>query len=191
MRPCASTGTFVTRVRPKPSIPSALVTLGCTSSLTITVTGGAPNMPSASTFQPARSSTVCLAAASAVKLATVAPVTNAPPHPAGSPNSSTSQLSAVCSMTASAGVTACRAVFWSQAVASQFAARATGSEPPMTNPKNRGPAIATDAGEPTSSSRASVSCGSLGCPGNGPASRSTPATAAADGATERASSPSR
>ena len=48
---------------------------GCTSSPTITVIGGAPNRPSASTSQPARASTAWRAAASAVKLAIVAPVT--------------------------------------------------------------------------------------------------------------------
>jgi hypothetical protein len=37
------------------------------------------------------------------------------------------------------------------AVASQFAATVAGNEPPMTNPKNRGPADAMVAGEKYSS----------------------------------------
>ena len=64
------------------------------------------------------------------------------------------------SIAAIAGVTSFIAVFWSQAVVSQFAATVTGMEPPITKPKKRGPAIATDAGEPISSSIASVSASS-------------------------------
>ena len=57
--------------------------------------------------------------------------------------------------------------FWSQAVASQLAPRAAGSEPPITKPKNRRPAIPMVAGEPTSSSRAMTSSGLLGSSGSG------------------------
>ena len=39
-----------------------------------------------------------------------------------------------------------RPVFWSHAVASQFAASDTGSAPPMTKPKKRGPAMPIVAG---------------------------------------------
>ena len=38
-------------------------------------------------------------------------------------------------MTATAGLITCMALFWSQADTSQSAARATGSVPPLTNPK--------------------------------------------------------
>ncbi len=53
------------------------------------------------------------------------------------------------SSTVEIGVATNRPAFWSQALASQFAASAAGSEPPITNPKKRGPAVATVAGEPT------------------------------------------
>ena len=55
----------------EPEHSQAFNRLGCASSPAITVIGGAPNSPSASTFQPARASTACRAAASAVKFATV------------------------------------------------------------------------------------------------------------------------
>ncbi len=66
-----------------PSMPSDLMRDGWASWLTTTWTAGAPKSPWASTSQPTRCSTAWRAAASAVKLATVAPVTNAPPQPAG------------------------------------------------------------------------------------------------------------
>src|SRR3982751_1574134 len=83
IRPWLSTGTFTTRLRPRPSRPNDLVTEGCASALTITVIGGAPKSPSASAFQPACLSTLWRAAASAQKFATVAPVTKAPLHSGG------------------------------------------------------------------------------------------------------------
>jgi glycosyltransferase involved in cell wall biosynthesis len=46
--------------------------------------------------------------------------------------------------------------------ASMVAATVAGRDPPMTHPKKRGPSVATVAGEPTSSRRASTSCGSVG-----------------------------
>ena len=87
-RPWASTGTRVRRLRPRPSSPMDLNRVGWASSPTITVIGGAPNRPWASTFQPAFLSTAPRAAASAVKLAMVAPVTKAPAQVAGRPSSS-------------------------------------------------------------------------------------------------------
>ena len=84
MRPCPSTGTRTSRLRPKPTSPSALISVGCASSPITTVIGGAPKRPSASTSQPWPASTACRAAASALKLAIVAPVTKAAPQPAGS-----------------------------------------------------------------------------------------------------------
>src|SRR6184192_3608563 len=71
MRPWPSTGTRITRSRPRPTSVSALRTLTCTSSLTTTVIGGAPNKPLVSTFQPRRASRACRAAASPEKFACV------------------------------------------------------------------------------------------------------------------------
>ena len=75
------------------------------------VIGGAPNRPSDSTFQPARSSTAWRAAASAVKLEIVAPVTNPPVVPGGKSNSSLSHASAIRSSRATPGVEATKAAF--------------------------------------------------------------------------------
>ena len=83
MRPWPSTGRTSARDRPRPSSPSTRRTVACTSAPTTTVSGGAPCRPSLSTSQPARASTACRAAASAVKLAIVAPTTNAPALSAG------------------------------------------------------------------------------------------------------------
>ena len=77
------------------------------------------------------------------------------------------------------------AVFWSQALASQPAAWATGSVPPVTNPKYLGPALAIVAGEPISSSSASTSAGSRPDAGSGKSSSRRALTASADGATGR------
>lgn len=49
---------------------------------------------------------------------------------------------------------------WSHAPASQFAASVTGSDPPITNPKYRPPALATVAADPTRSRVASCSSAS-------------------------------
>ena len=111
IRPCASVATRRTRSRPSPSMPSDLNSVGCASSLTTSVTGGAPIRPSASTFQPTSARTRCRAAASAVKFATVAPVTKPAPLPAGSPSRSTSHSMATCSIVAAAGVTSCMTTF--------------------------------------------------------------------------------
>ena len=191
IRPCASTGTVTTRERPSPSRPSDLTSVGCASSPTTTVIGGAPNSPCASTSHPARASSAWRAAASAVKLATVAPVTNPPPHSGGSPSTSSSQRRLMRSSSAVAGVTACSPVFWSQAPARQFAATVTGSAAPITNPKKRGPAIAMVAGEPISSSRRRTTAGSVGPSGSGASHSARRASAAGSGATRRSPSPSR
>ena len=60
---------------------------------------------------------------------------------------------------------------------SQAAAWAIGSAPPVTNPKYRGPPLATVAGEPYSSSRASTEPASRPVPGSAKSSRSSAATA--------------
>ncbi len=70
-----------------------------------------------------------------MKWAIVAPVVNPTDVPAGSPSSSTSQSAATSSTTEAAGVPRYRPTFCSQVEVSQSAARAAGTEPPMTNPK--------------------------------------------------------
>ena len=113
----------------------------------------------------------------------------APQVPSGRPAASITQRSAAASSATVAGVAAAKAVFWSQAEAIQSAARPTGYEPPMTQPKNREPAMAIVAGAATSASRRSASSGSPGPDGSGPSRglRSTPLS----GATGLSSMPSR
>ena len=128
---------------PEPEVAQARSTAAWRSPPTTTVTGGAPNRPSTSTSQPACSSTWWRAAMRPVTLAICAPVTKAPDPFTGSPRSSRNHPRTTSSMTATAGVITCMAAFWSQADTNQSAATATGSEPPLTNPKYRGPAVAT------------------------------------------------
>ena len=64
----------------------------------------------------------------------------------GSPKSSISQRAATISSCALSGALTTIAAFWSQAVASQFAATVTGSAAPVTNPKKRPPVDAMVAG---------------------------------------------
>jgi hypothetical protein len=135
IRPCSSAATRCTLDRPSPSICSDAKIVTWLSSLVTTAIGGAPMRPSSSTFQPAFSSTAWRAAASAVKLAIVAPVANPTLEPAGSPKMSISQLAAISSTTAAAGDRAYSPAFWSQVLVSQSAARAAGTPPPTTNPK--------------------------------------------------------
>ena len=54
MRPCSSVGIRVTRSRPKPRYWSAVSSVECTSSPTMTWISGAPYRPRASTSQPIR-----------------------------------------------------------------------------------------------------------------------------------------
>ena len=174
-----------------PRNPRDLKIVGCASAPTTTLIAGAPHCPSASTFQPAFCSTAWRAAASAEKFAIVAPVTNAPPHSDGNPKRSNSQRRVTCSIRAVAGVGAYSPVFWSQAPASQLAAKVTGSEPPMTKPKKRGPAIAVVAGEQVSSSCSITCSGGVGASGMGSSSAESLATALGSGPTLRASRDSR
>jgi hypothetical protein len=67
-------------------------------------------------------------------------VTNLTPLAAGRPRRSRTQPAATTSATVSAEATGVPPQFWSQADVSQSAATATGSAPPMTKPKQRGPA---------------------------------------------------
>ena len=107
----------------------------CTSAPATTVTGGAPISPCPAASQPCRARTASRAAARQVALAMVAPVTKPPPAPSGRPSSSVTQRSATASSRAAAGDMTVRPAFWSQAAISQAAATATGSAPPVTNPK--------------------------------------------------------
>ena len=61
-----------------PALPSAFKTEECASALAKTLNSGAPKRPSSSTFHPFSASMLCRAAAKQMKLAIVAPVTNAP-----------------------------------------------------------------------------------------------------------------
>ncbi len=166
-------------------------TVVCTSAPVTTVTGGAPTSPSAAASQPWRANTASRALARQVALAIVAPLTKPPPLPGGSPSSSTIHRSATSSRRAAVGDIAASAAFWSHAALNQAAAWAMGSVPPFTNPKNLGPALATVAGEPTSSSSASTSEGGRPAGGRSVSRRSRAATAAALGATLRSRSDSR
>jgi hypothetical protein len=121
----------------------------------------------------------------------VAPVTKPAPVPSGRPSSSTSQRNATSSMVAVAGEPGHPAAFWSQVPASQFAATVAGSDPPVTQPKKRPPVVAIVAGDPASSSSASVAAGSLGPSGSASSKRANPWIAADAGATPRLSSVSR
>jgi hypothetical protein len=76
-------------------------------------------------------------------------------------------------------------------VASQWLATLTGSDPPVTKPKKRPPALAIVAGDPISSSVLSVSIAGCGPAGKGSSSWASRASACGCGATARASRASR
>ena len=191
MRPSPSTGTRTTRSRPSPSSVSALSRLTWTWSPTTTMIGGAPNNPCASTSHPARASTAWRAAASAVKFAIVAPVTNAPAVPCRQRQHVDQPAEGNFFQRRRDGELTIRPAFWSHAPASQFAATVTGSAPPTTKPKYRPPAEATVAGEPRSSRSARTASGSVGSFGSGPPKSARREMADAVGDTRRSSSPRR
>ena len=124
-------------------------------------------------------------------LAIVPPVTKPATVVSGRPKRSISQRCATCSSTAATGDAVKAPAFWSHAVASQAAATVTGCEPPMTKPKNLGPADAIVAGEPASSRSAMTRSGSSGCSGSRSSKRSSAARASGSGATLRSGSPLR
>jgi hypothetical protein len=62
-------------------------------------------------------------------------VTRRPPQPGGNPSASINQPSAISSSALATGDIIRSPEFWSQAPASQFAANAAGSVPPVTKPK--------------------------------------------------------
>ena len=135
IRPCSSAATTSIAARPNPSSRSARHTVTCASSPASTRIAGAPPRPRSSTSQPARVSTLPRAAASPVTFAICAPVVSPAPDSAGSPSRSSSQPQATSSTTDAAGEETALKPFWSHAEASQSAASAAGSAPPVTNPK--------------------------------------------------------
>src|SRR3990172_8292528 len=126
IRPWLSTGTRITRSRPSPTIPNALISEGWTSSPTTTVTSGAPNRPWAVESQPTSERTWDRAADRVVTWATVVPVTKAPQVVLGNPLAWMIHRNALASSATEPGVASADAEFWSQAEVSQSAARATG-----------------------------------------------------------------
>ena len=114
---------------------SARHTVTCASAPANTRSGGEPTSPRSSTSQPARASRVCRAAARPVTFAICAPVVSPAPLSAGRPSTSSSQPHAISSTTEAAGDDTALNEFWSHAEASQSAASAAGSAPPVTNPK--------------------------------------------------------
>ena len=109
-------------------------------------TRGAPASPSRSTSHPPRCEHPVPAAARPTVLAACAPVTNPTDAVAGRPSSSLSQPPATSSTDGRGRRERRVERHWSQPTASMSAAVAAGSEPPMTNPKKRGPAVRDQPG---------------------------------------------
>ena len=135
MRPWPSAATRITRSVPRPSILRATNSVAWASSPATTVTGGAPKSPRASTSHPACRSTSWRAAARQVKFAIWQPVTKPTEDSRGRSASSRIQSQSVSSTTPAAGEAMESTAFWSQAEASQSAARDAGRDPPVTKPK--------------------------------------------------------
>ena len=147
------------------------------SSPTTTWISGAPNRPRASTSQPARSSTACRAAARQVKLAIWQPVTKPDAgvarqveqlqEPAARPPPRRPSWPARARRSRCSGPRR-----WS----ASRRATATGSEPPTTKPKKRGPADATRPGSAARARSSSTASGACPRSGSGPpnAARSSP-----------------
>ncbi|MCW2859740.1 MAG: hypothetical protein JWP48_1448 [Actinoallomurus sp.] len=103
----------------------------------------------------------------------------------GIPSSSFSQTPAAASAAMAAGDVTALCAFWSQPAARMSAAVAAGNAPPMTNPKYRGPALATRPGAAAASRSASTCSGGEGAEGNGPENASTNAPWSIDTPTGR------
>src|SRR6267143_16038 len=147
--------------------------------------------PWAATSQPARASTCWRAAARQVVLAIWPPVTIPIPVPEDSPNSSVNQPITVSSTTAAAGESTNRPAFWSHALVSQSAPTAAGRLPPITKPKNRGPAVPTNPGSARFASSSITRPAGSPCSGSGPPRATRIASAPAAAPTGRALTPSR
>src|SRR5467141_602529 len=163
----------------------------CASSPASTATSGARLRPWAATFQPARASTCWRAAARQVVLAICPPVTIPIPVPAGSPNSPVNQAITVSSTTAAAGESTKRPAFWSHALVSQSAPTAAGRLPPITKPKNRGPAVPTNPGSARFASSSITRPAGSPCSGSGPPRAARIASGPAAAPTGRPLTPSR
>src|SRR5215467_9002142 len=151
----------------------------------MTSMAGAPKRPSSSTFHPSRANNADRAAARLQKFAAVAHVTKPPSQPAGNRKASQTQLKTISSSSAAAGDITRKHAFCPQAPASQFAASAAGSTPPMTKPKYLPPVIATVAGDASSSRTSITFCGSMGAAGNSSRNRASASTDSAAGPTLR------
>jgi GNAT superfamily N-acetyltransferase len=79
----------------------------------------------------------------------------------GIPSRSFSQASAAASAAIAAGDVTALVAIWSQPAARMSAAVATGNAPPTTNPKYRGPALATRPGSATATRSASTCSGAF------------------------------
>ena len=141
--------------------PSALNSVGCASSPTTTVIGGAPNSPSASTSQPARCEHRVARGGERGEVGhRGAGDEGAARSPRGRPSSVEQPAQRDRLERGGRGrrrVAGRRSGPTRRRASSRPAP--PGSEPPMTKPKKRGPAIAIVAGEPISSSSASTSAG--------------------------------
>src|SRR5260370_17303430 len=156
IRPCPSDPTIVTRLFPNPARLSAFSIDACTSAPTTTSIGGAPNIPSSATSQPALFSNAYRAAASAVKFAVVAQVTSPPSQSAGKFSASQIHRNTTSSSSAPIGDITRNATFWSHTPASQFAPSAAGKTPPITYPQYLPPVLPTAPAAPNSPTTATT-----------------------------------
>ena len=88
---------------------------------------------------------------------------------AGMPSSSFSQAPTASSAAMAAGDMTALNAFWSQPDVRMSAAVAASREPPMTNPKYRGPAVATSPPSAALTRLSITSLGGVGPSGRGPA----------------------
>ncbi len=117
--------------------------------------------------------------------ASCAPVTKPTDAGSGIPSSSLSQPPATSSAAAAAGDSTGLNAHWSHPEASMSAAVAAGSAPPMTNPKNRGPALDIRPPSAASTRSWSTSDGAVGCFANGPPNARRRASMSRVGTTRR------
>ena len=92
-------------------------------------------------------------------------------------------------MAAAAGVSALMPAFWSQVEVSTSAPRAAGRCPPITKPKNRGPAVPASPGSAVVASSSSTATGSAPDSGIGPSKASSICSNVARGHTGRSRQP--
>ncbi len=168
MSPMGLMATSVMDACPRPRWRIALSRERCLFSLVRMRIRGAPNKPSFSAFHPAFCNTPCRAAASAVTCAIWHPVVNAKEDVCGRSNSCFSHSPAISSIMLAAGATVNIPAFWSQADTSQSAASAEGSDPAITQPKNRPPALACRPGSACVARSSIMAAASRPVSGSGP-----------------------